>query len=92
MSSPSPPPSPPPLTQAQLSEAGQNVLATKYYLAAAFTILLYDHMLSFSDELESIWKKSRAMITFVFLVNRYYTPAAMVAIMIGFFDNSWTPE
>ncbi|KAF8577322.1 hypothetical protein K439DRAFT_1664259 [Ramaria rubella] len=52
---------PPALIPESLIQAGQNVVATKYYLAAAFTILLYDHMISFSDELEYIWKKKWGM-------------------------------
>ncbi|KAF8589218.1 hypothetical protein K439DRAFT_1628916 [Ramaria rubella] len=87
--------SPPAPTNPSLVEAGQHVVASKHYLCAAFAILVYDHLLTFSDEVEYIWSRKRGvgmLVTGVFLVNRYYTTLAMVAIMIAFFDVNWSAE
>ncbi|KAF8509189.1 hypothetical protein JB92DRAFT_545287 [Gautieria morchelliformis] len=82
----------PQLTEDQLVTTGQGVLATKYYLCAAFTILLYDHMLSFADEVKYIWARPRELVSGLFLFVRYFTPVVLIIDMLAFFNTNWSIE
>ncbi|KAJ7820771.1 hypothetical protein B0H14DRAFT_2833266 [Mycena olivaceomarginata] len=57
-----------------LSRVAASIFATRYISAAAVTILFYDHILSFSEEVEIIWFNKAAG----FLANRYLTEGMMV--------------
>ncbi|KAF8596179.1 hypothetical protein BDV93DRAFT_611045 [Ceratobasidium sp. AG-I] len=41
---------------------------------AGFALLVYDHLLTFSDEVRFIWKRPGNPISIMFLINRYATP------------------
>ncbi|KAA1477726.1 hypothetical protein DENSPDRAFT_620714 [Dentipellis sp. KUC8613] len=74
------------------AEALQQILWTKYLFAAALTMLMYDHILSFSTEVETIWTKKKTYPAIFFLTFRYYASLAMVVVSIGFFSTAMTPE
>ncbi|KAJ7711737.1 hypothetical protein B0H14DRAFT_3020216 [Mycena olivaceomarginata] len=63
-----------------LSRVAASIFATRYISAAAVTILFYDHILSFSEEVEIIWfnKAAGAGNRISFLANRYLTEGMMV--------------
>ncbi|KLO13131.1 hypothetical protein SCHPADRAFT_997570 [Schizopora paradoxa] len=66
-------------------EVASQGIGTKYGLVAAYTILVYDAMITNADEIEYVWKRSRSAVTFLFFMNRYYaicvaTIASMQAI------------
>ncbi|KAA1473315.1 hypothetical protein DENSPDRAFT_839774 [Dentipellis sp. KUC8613] len=46
--------------------------------AAGFVVLLYDHVLTFDDEVEYVWKARMSLPKFLFLFNRYLVPTLMV--------------
>ncbi|KAJ7603288.1 hypothetical protein DFH06DRAFT_1151965 [Mycena polygramma] len=57
----------------------QNVLTTRYVSAAGLVVLLYDHLLTFDDEVEYIWKASHSLEKTLFLFLRYMVPLFVTA-------------
>ncbi|PPR07614.1 hypothetical protein CVT24_004167 [Panaeolus cyanescens] len=87
MSAPAGPPD-----MAAITAAIVHLNAGKYFQIAAFVMLIYDHMLTFSDEVERIWKQKISGATILFLLNRYLTPLQFIVIINAFQDPSWTKE
>ncbi|KAJ7705258.1 hypothetical protein B0H17DRAFT_1037453 [Mycena rosella] len=63
------------LTEAILHD----VLILRYISAAGLTILLYDHLLSFADEVQLIWSAKLTSSKVLFLAMRYLVPGMMIA-------------
>ncbi|KAF9787225.1 hypothetical protein BJ322DRAFT_1107290 [Thelephora terrestris] len=55
-----------------LVQAGQDVIATKSYSMAVFTILFYDHLLTLADEVKYVWYRQKSWTFWLFVVNRYF--------------------
>ncbi|KAG1873293.1 hypothetical protein C8R48DRAFT_577824, partial [Suillus tomentosus] len=53
-----------------------------------FTILVWDHTITFADEVEMIWGRPKNLLTFLFLLNRYLTPIGFIVNLVGKF---WIP-
>ncbi|TFK35061.1 hypothetical protein BDQ12DRAFT_688738 [Crucibulum laeve] len=85
MSSPPPPPPDP-----MLALAATNLKAAKYFQLAAFIVLLYDHILTFPEEVQRIWSQKLSVASILFLINRYITPIQFVIIIDAFHDPIWT--
>jgi len=73
-----------------LASTARHLLAAKYFQVAAFVMLLYDHMLTFDQEVNRIWKQKFSGVTLLFLTNRYLTPIQFTIIMVAFHYPSWT--
>ena len=62
-------------------------LASGYRLtgvsAAGLVILLHDHLLTLSDEINLIWRAPRSFAKYAFLGNRYLVLGALVDVNIG---------
>lgn len=43
--------------------------------------MAYDHLLTFSDEVRTTWKKTPSMATGVFFINRYFALAGYFAVI-----------
>ncbi|KAJ7053010.1 hypothetical protein C8F01DRAFT_1168636 [Mycena amicta] len=52
----------------------QNIVDTRYVSAAGLVVLLYDHLLTFSDEVDYIWSAPNTVAKVLFLVLRYMVP------------------
>ncbi|KAH9987096.1 hypothetical protein BJV77DRAFT_802721 [Russula vinacea] len=70
----------------------RNSVTTKYVGVAAFTVLVWDHILTFSDEVEYIWKGGKGLNVYLFLVNRYLIPLSFIVNLWAYFSNSWTQQ
>ncbi|KAI0768911.1 hypothetical protein BC629DRAFT_1292490, partial [Irpex lacteus] len=57
--------------------------ALQYVAFVGFTILIWDHMITFSDEVEYIWRGSKGLLTYLFLLNRYLTPLLFIVNLFG---------
>lgn len=44
---------------------------------AGFAVLVYDHFLTISEEVEYIWKRPKNVISWIFFFNRYFTPIVL---------------
>ncbi|KAJ3561143.1 hypothetical protein NP233_g10375 [Leucocoprinus birnbaumii] len=65
-----------------------HLLAGKYFQLAAFSMLVYDHILTFSQEIvafkvDKIWLNRFSAVTALFLVNRYATLIQFIIIVTG---------
>ncbi|KZS94467.1 hypothetical protein SISNIDRAFT_453387 [Sistotremastrum niveocremeum HHB9708] len=69
-----------------------HLTAARYFQLSAFAMLLYDHMITFSDEVERIWKQPFQFPTLLFALNRYVTPLQRIVIVVAFNDPDWSME
>ncbi|KAJ3532700.1 hypothetical protein NMY22_g7635 [Coprinellus aureogranulatus] len=68
-------------------------LNTNYMGFASFSMLVWDHIDTFADEVEYIWlAKKKGPIGWLFLVNRYLTPLGFCVNLIAYHGTFWTPE
>jgi len=67
-------------------------LLTKYMGVASFTVLLWDHIITFSDEVEYIWRGRKGLPVYLFFLNRYLIPLSFIVNPWAYFRTSWTPE
>ncbi|KAG9077313.1 hypothetical protein FS749_010810, partial [Ceratobasidium sp. UAMH 11750] len=47
--------------------------------------MMYDHALTFTDEVQYIWKADKTPVTFLFLLNRYISP---IVLAIDLYDKA----
>ncbi|KAF9457304.1 hypothetical protein BDZ94DRAFT_1326365, partial [Collybia nuda] len=79
-----------PLEPQILENAARHLQAWKYFQIAACVVLVYDHILTFSEEVERVWKKKITGVSILFLINRYVTPLLFIVIIDAFDDPIWT--
>ncbi|KAI0916218.1 hypothetical protein AcV5_003217 [Taiwanofungus camphoratus] len=48
------------------------------HAVAGFTALIYDHILTFGDEVNYIWNNRMGLVSIIFLLNRYIVPLVLV--------------
>ncbi|PFH49320.1 hypothetical protein AMATHDRAFT_63471 [Amanita thiersii Skay4041] len=65
---------------------------SKSMALVSLTILIYDHLLTFGDEVQYIWKRRVSPVTILYLINRYFAPCAFVICMVALFSANWTLE
>lgn len=58
--------------------------ACQYVAASGFVILLYDHLLTFSDEVRLIWQAKCTVAKLLFLYNRYVVPISMLIQTVSY--------
>ncbi|KAG1759317.1 hypothetical protein EDD22DRAFT_906629 [Suillus occidentalis] len=59
---------------------------------ASFTVLCWDHIITFEDEVASIWCRPKGLLGYLFLLNRYITPLGFVVNIIALTLPSWSTE
>jgi len=59
----------------------------KYVFLGAYTMLLYDHLLTLPDEVQTVWKKKKTFPLYLFILVRYYALLAVSVVAYGFFFN-----
>ncbi|KZV70431.1 hypothetical protein PENSPDRAFT_651572 [Peniophora sp. CONT] len=74
------------LTHAQIYD---NSVYTRSVGAAAFTILVYDYLITLEDEIEFIWKGRKGPIIWLFFLNRYLVPLSFVVNIFAYFSHVW---
>jgi len=67
--------------------------ATNYFGFASYTILVWDHAITFSDEVRYIWqgRKKTTLIIILFMINRYLTPLNFILNLFAYLSPVWTP-
>lgn len=58
--------------------------------AFGFTILVWDHAITFADEVEIIWGRPKNLLTCLFLLNRYLTPIGFIVNLVAYSLPSWS--
>ncbi|CAA7269572.1 unnamed protein product [Cyclocybe aegerita] len=75
-----------------LARAALHLFAGKYFQIASFAMLVYDHMITFSDEVERIWKQPFTGASLLFYLNRYGNLLEFIVILNAFFDPTWPKD
>ncbi|VDB91801.1 unnamed protein product [Peniophora sp. CBMAI 1063] len=88
------------VTQQNVTDFGLAVLTRRVGIAG-FTVLAWDHMLTFEDEVNLIWLylprihlKDYRKIAFaaLFFLNRYFIPLSFLVNIVAYFGHFWTTE
>ncbi|KZV87841.1 hypothetical protein EXIGLDRAFT_697218 [Exidia glandulosa HHB12029] len=58
--------------------------SSKYVYGASLTILLWDYVLTFEEERNTIWAKRLSLLQILFYLNRYITIAYQLFNVISF--------
>ncbi|OAX39839.1 hypothetical protein K503DRAFT_865114 [Rhizopogon vinicolor AM-OR11-026] len=58
----------------------QNYKASQYVGVAGLVVLLWDHLLTFNDEVRLIWRARLSIPKLLFLFNRYAVPTSLIAL------------
>ncbi|KAH7885177.1 hypothetical protein F5I97DRAFT_1883224 [Phlebopus sp. FC_14] len=59
---------------------------------AGFTVLFWDHCITFDDEVNLIWNGNKGALVYLFLLNRYLTPLGFITNLVAFTLPSWGAE
>ncbi|KAF9782970.1 hypothetical protein BJ322DRAFT_1158656 [Thelephora terrestris] len=73
----------------KLIDSTPALVATRYFTLTGFVVLLWDHLLTFEDEIEYIWKWPVQPSKVVFLFNRYFVEAALCLSVYAAISFSW---
>lgn len=57
-----------------------------------YTVLVYDHMISFTDEVEYIWSKPKGMLEYLFILNRYLIPLGFTLNLFAYLWPDWNVD
>ncbi|KAE9396647.1 hypothetical protein BT96DRAFT_1039235 [Gymnopus androsaceus JB14] len=82
----------PPMSQETLATAALHLNAAKYFQLAGYAMLIYDHLITFGDEVERVWKRKFTGATLLFFLNRYLTPVQFALILDAFHNPAWEGE
>ncbi|KAF8828248.1 hypothetical protein HHX47_DHR4000594 [Lentinula edodes] len=66
-----------------IQDAVKDVYASRYASLAASVIIVYDHLITLDNEFDLIWKSSWSIGKGLFIINRYYSLASVVANNYG---------
>ncbi|KAG1906798.1 uncharacterized protein F5891DRAFT_1003902 [Suillus fuscotomentosus] len=70
-----------------------DAVTTQSFVAiASLTILCWDHMITFADEVDLIWCQPKKILGWLFLLNRYITPLGFVVNIIVLTLPNWPTE
>ncbi|KAJ6466199.1 hypothetical protein C8R45DRAFT_1020853 [Mycena sanguinolenta] len=65
-------------------------IVEKYYVGfAAFSILIWDHVDTFTTEVEYIWKREKGIVAYLFFLNRYLTPLGFIVNLFAYLSPVW---
>ncbi|KAF9066428.1 hypothetical protein BDP27DRAFT_1010695 [Rhodocollybia butyracea] len=63
---------------------------SNYVRLSAFTGLVWDHLITLSDEIEYVWKSPKGPITYLFFFIRYFSPLSFIVNLVAYFPPDWT--
>ncbi|QRV92750.1 hypothetical protein RhiJN_20768 [Ceratobasidium sp. AG-Ba] len=66
-----------------------HLLAVKYVLVTSFVILVYDHLITLSEEIDRVWRKEWTGATWLFALNRYLTELQLIVDIVAYHDPYW---
>ncbi|EIW82647.1 hypothetical protein CONPUDRAFT_151712 [Coniophora puteana RWD-64-598 SS2] len=79
-----------PDTYGMMVEDKRDFLAIMYVIFAGFSILVWDHMITFGDEVKLIWRQKKTFIVYIFLLNRYIVPLSFVVCFYAYLSPTFT--
>lgn len=73
-----------------LITSGNHLRIEDAFALIAVTVLYYDFILTFRDEVEFVWKTALSPINVLFVANRYFAIMASVVCIVALFSPNWT--
>ncbi|KAH7104378.1 hypothetical protein BKA62DRAFT_505116 [Auriculariales sp. MPI-PUGE-AT-0066] len=76
----------------------RDLFTTNVIGVVSFTVLVWDHIITFNDEVQVIWKRktpgSRGLLVYLFILLRYIAPLGFTVQLCSYFFSPkiWTPE
>ncbi|PAV16794.1 hypothetical protein PNOK_0685800 [Pyrrhoderma noxium] len=70
----------------------KHIIATNYVGLASYTFLVYDHLLTFSDEVEYVWFRRKGPVVYLFFINRYIFPLAFIVNLYAYISPKYSPS
>ncbi|KAI0265572.1 hypothetical protein BC834DRAFT_877556 [Gloeopeniophorella convolvens] len=70
----------------------RNSVLQKQMGVASFTLLIWDHIITFNDEVKYIWKADKGSAAYLFLLNRYLVPLSFCVNLWAYFREGWPPQ
>ncbi|KZP18678.1 hypothetical protein FIBSPDRAFT_1045984 [Athelia psychrophila] len=70
------------LSPAALESALNDATYTRYFSAAGLVVLLFDHLLTFTDEVALVWDSKPSFTKYLFLLNRYLVPSVLIVVAV----------
>ncbi|GJJ06515.1 hypothetical protein Clacol_000707 [Clathrus columnatus] len=64
----------------EIADGLNDLYATRYFTFACYTVLLYDHVLLFGQEVELFWKAKWNYVKVLFMFNRYLLPLVLLFV------------
>jgi len=77
-------------TEQDMIDDVRNSMLTKYVGVAGFTVLVWDHIISFDLEVEYIWKGGKGLAVYLFFFSRYFIPLSFCVNIYAYFSTSWS--
>ena len=62
------------------------------FTAVGLTVLFYDHVLTFADEVRLVWLAPRSLAKYAFLFNRYLVLGTLLCVACGTRRNTLSPS
>jgi len=75
-----------------LTQEVQHLFVTNFVGLSCLVSVVYDHILTFSDEVEYIWNAPMKPIVYAFYFNRYFFPLAFAVQIFSYFSPLFTIE
>ncbi|KAF8599407.1 hypothetical protein BDV93DRAFT_526070 [Ceratobasidium sp. AG-I] len=73
----------------ELATGLEHLRAAKFFMLASFVVFVYDHMITFGDEVNRVWSREWTGATWLFALNRYFTELVFIVNLVSFHDPSW---
>ncbi|EIW81106.1 hypothetical protein CONPUDRAFT_153655 [Coniophora puteana RWD-64-598 SS2] len=80
------------LAESQLANTYEDELAsmrTLFVGFVGFTVYIWDHLITFGDEVDLIWTGKKGLPIYLFLINRYLTPLGFIINLVAYTLPSW---
>ncbi|KAJ6467789.1 hypothetical protein C8R45DRAFT_1019099 [Mycena sanguinolenta] len=67
-----------------------NTFASDWANLAGFSLLIWDHVVTFLTEVEYIWNGAKGPFVYLFLLNRYVTPLGFIVNLYAYLSPTWS--
>jgi len=73
-----------------LATAWIHLTSNYMFQTSNYVLYIYDHMLTFDEEVEKIWKQPFTFASLLFYINRYITHCQFIILQVEFHETTWT--
>ncbi|KJA19923.1 hypothetical protein HYPSUDRAFT_43818 [Hypholoma sublateritium FD-334 SS-4] len=78
------------MLQLPIPVAFAHLLGNYEFHTSNYVMLLYDHMITFGEEVDKIWSRPFTLPTLLFYLNRYVTHLQYIVIQVAFHETTWS--